>query len=283
MESAKCIICNSDNSFKLIHKIKDRYSLSTTYQIKKCNCGMVMLNPRPKEANMKKHYNYENYHPQNRTVSIFDVFFKLAQYLNNLIKNRVIKKYFKLGNILDYGAGDGQFQKFMFKNGWSTDIYEPILKSSFCNGKIIKDIDKIKMNYYDVITMFHSLEHIHNIQETLDKLYNLLNKDGVLIISIPNHDAYERRFFKSKWVAYDAPRHLYHFNYKTIKSFLNKNRFDIVMMRGMYLDTFYNILMSLNKDIFLFFKFIGISLISIFKIIWCKEFSSSILLVCRKQ
>ena len=283
MESAKCIICNSDNSFKLIHKIKDRYSLSTTYQIKKCNCGMVMLNPRPKEANMKKHYNYENYHPQNRTVSIFDVFFKLAQYLNNLIKNRVIKKYFKLGNILDYGAGDGQFQKFMFKNGWSTDIYEPILKSSFCNGKKIKDIDKIKMNYYDVITMFHSLEHIHKVNEVLSKINLSIKKDGILMIAIPNYNAYERKYFKNKWIAYDVPRHLYHFNYDSINQLLIKNNFKIVELKPMYLDTFYNIIMSVDKSMMSFVKIIYLTLISFYNIYRDNKQCSSMMLVCKKN
>ena len=131
--------------------------------------------------------------------------------------------------------------------------------------------------------MFHSLEHIHNIQETLENLYELLNQNGILIVSVPNHDAYERRFFKSKWIAYDAPRHLYHFDYKTIKLFLNKNKFDVVMAKSMYLDTFYNILMSLNKDIFLFLKFISIAIVSIFSIVWNKQYSSSILLVCKKR
>ena len=125
--------------------------------------------------------------------------------------------------------------------------------------------------------------HLHNIHKTLDDLRGILNKDGVLIISIPNHNAYERDFFGSNWIAYDAPRHLYHFSYQTIKLFLNKNQFEILMTKSMYLDTFYNILMSLDRNIFLFPKFIFMSLLSIFKIICKKQCSSSILLVCKKK
>ena len=168
----------------------------------------------------------------------------------------------------------------MIKKKWNVKIYEPLLKNM---SDLSLNEDEIGSDSFDVITMFHSLEHIHNVEKTLQNLYNLLNKDGILIVSVPNHNAYERRFFKSKWIAYDAPRHLYHFNHETIKLFLNKNKFDVIITRSMYLDTLYNTLMSLNKDMFLFLKFIGISLISIFKTIRNKQYSSSILLVCKKR
>ena len=279
MEYVTCILCSSKNNL-LKEQVVDRFDKKSLYDIVKCECGMRFLNPRVPADKIAKYYQHNSYQPHYKNNSLVNLLYRIAQLFNNRFKLKTIKLFHNQGSILDYGGGDGQFANFMSKKNWNSKNYEPLLQDI---SDLSLNENEIKSHSFDVITMFHSLEHIHNIQETLDKLYNLLNKDGVLIISIPNHDAYERRFFKSKWVAYDAPRHLYHFNYKTIKSFLNKNRFDIVMMRGMYLDTFYNILMSLNKDIFLFFKFIGISLISIFKIIWCKEFSSSLLLVCRKQ
>lgn len=279
MEYVNCILCHSENNL-VEQNVVDRFNQKNSYSIVKCECEMRFLNPRVSIDEISKHYQHSSYQPHYKNNSLVNLMYQIAQLFNNRFKLKVIKHFYNQGSILDYGAGDGQFANFMIKKKWNAKIYEPLFENM---SDLSLNEDEIDSHSFDVITMFHSLEHIHNIQETLESLYDLLNKDGVLIVSVPNHNAYERRFFKSKWIAYDAPRHLYHFNYETIKLFLNKNKFDVVMTRSMYLDTFYNTLMSLNQGMFLFLKFIGISLISIFKTIWNKQYSSSILLVCKKR
>ena len=101
-----------------------------------------------------------------------------------------------------------------------------------------------------------------------------------LFIAIPNHNAIEREYFNEHWIAYDAPRHLYHFNYSTVKLFLEKNNIKVVKVYRMYLDTIYNILYS--KSSYNFFYKIFIIIKSIFKIFINKEVSSSMLIVCKK-
>tara|TARA_Y100001970_G_scaffold265828_1_gene353843 strand:- start:374 stop:1231 length:858 start_codon:yes stop_codon:yes gene_type:complete len=283
MESAKCIICNSSHSFKFIDEVADRFSPSNLYKIQKCICGMVMLNPRPKFNQIARHYDYKDYHPQNRSVGIFDKFYKLAQIINNRMKAKIISQHWISGNTLDYGSGDGQFQNYMSQKGWNADIYEPYLKPNIIRGDSINDINKINDNYYHVITMFHSLEHIHEIDIALEKINNCLLNNGVLVIAIPNYDAYERKFFKEKWIAYDAPRHLYHFNSVSVKKILEKNNFKIIDCKPMYLDTFYNILMSTNNKFISFFKIIYLTLISFYNIYRDNTQCSSMILVCKKN
>ena len=279
MEYVNCILCHSENNL-VDQNVVDRFNQKNSYSIVKCECEMRFLNPRVSIDEISKHYQHSSYQPHYKNNSLVSLMYQIAQLFNNRFKLKVIKRFYDQGSILDYGAGDGQFANFMIKKKWNVKIYEPLLKNM---SDLSLNEDEIGSDSFDVITMFHSLEHIHNVEKTLQNLYNLLNKDGILIVSVPNHNAYERRFFKSKWIAYDAPRHLYHFNHETIKLFLNKNKFDVIITRSMYLDTLYNTLMSLNKDMFLFLKFIGISLISIFKTIWNKQYSSSILLVCKKR
>ena len=283
MESAKCIICNSKNSFNLIEEVSDRFNPRNKYKIQKCVCGMVMLNPRPDSNEISKYYKDENYHPQNRSTIFFDRFYKLAQTINNRIKYKTISKYFSSGNTLDYGSGDGQFQNHMSEKGWDADIYEPYLKSDTMKRKIINDTSKIKDNYYNVITMFHSLEHIHEINEALEKINISLIHNGILMIAVPNYDAYERKFFKKRWIAYDAPRHLYHFNSTSIKRILEQNNFKIIESRPMYLDTFYNIFMSADNKLIFFMKIIYLSLTSFYNIYRDNNQCSSMMLVCKKN
>ena len=174
--------------------------------------------------------------------------------------------------------------EFLNFNGYGQFILPAfIFTIASCLILYVKTKKELKKHSFDVVSMFHSLEHIHDVNDTLKTVYNSLNKNGILILTIPNHNAYERKFFQSTWVAYDAPRHLYHFDYETIKLLLNKNKFDIIMTKGVYLDTLYNILMSLNKNIFSFFKFIGIASLSFINILYNKKYSSSILLVCKKN
>ena len=283
MEFASCIVCHSKKNFSVIESVLDRFSPDSNYTIQKCACGMIMLNPRPYSKEIQGHYQDKNYHPKSRSSSLFNELYKIAQNINNKIKKRLISKYCNQGTILDYGGGDGEFQAYMSNNGWRADVYEPYLLSDTNNQKNIIDMNDIKNSYYDVVTMFHSLEHIHEIDETLEKVNNSLVSKGVLIVAIPNYNAYERRFFGKDWIAYDAPRHLFHFSYETVQKVLERNQFQIIEFKPMYLDTFYNIFMSAKGSFGSFIRVMFLTLISYLGIFKNKKRASSIMLVCKKS
>ena len=282
MEFCKCIICDSKESFTEIEKVSDRFSPSVSYNIQQCSCGMVMLNPRPNEKQIEEHYRVDNYHPQNTSTGIFGFFYKFAQILNNFYKFKIINKYLNNGKALDYGGGDGNFQVFLTKKNWSVDVYEPFLKSRNDGSDTISNIDNIKINNYDLITMFHSIEHIHQIDKSLKKIYLALKKKSILMLAIPNYDAYERIYFRKKWVAYDAPRHLYHFNQNSLIRLLQKYNFKFIEKKPLYLDTFYNIIMSSNLNLISVLKSLLILIKSVFAIIRDDGKSSSLILIFKK-
>ena len=280
MEFVNCIICNSDDMFNHIESVPDRFNKRDSYDLLKCECGMVMLNPRPTINDIAKHYNNQNYQPHSKKYNFISLFYKIAQIFNNKSKISLIEKYSKKSRLLDFGGGDGQFSSFMSNKNWDTYYFEPHLDKKHKNH--IHNLSDINRFTFDVVTMFHSIEHLHNIDESLKVIYDVLSKDGVLVLSFPNYYAYEKSFFDKDWVAYDVPRHLYHFSPKTIKKILTKNDFEIMESRPVYLDTFYNIIMSTDK-VYKFLFLVPIQIIlSLFQILKDKSMGSSLMLVCKK-
>ena len=103
-------------------------------------------------------------------------------------------------------------------------------------------------NRFDVITLWHSLEHIHDIPDLYNLINRLLHQDGILLIAVPNIIAPEIIFFNKKWAPFDAPRHLYHFQLKTLNELCSKYKFKIVRKYSLFQDTPYNILLSITKN-----------------------------------
>ena len=283
MEYIECILCNSKKYFNTIETVTDRFDKSSQYQIQRCRCGMISTNPRLDFEELSDHYKNKNYHPQNRENRIFNCFYRIAQIFNNRSKKKLIQKYHCKGFLLDYGGGDGQFCRYMSRNNWNTHIYEPYLKISGIKGGFVSDKKEVKSGFYDVISMFHSLEHIYDLDDAFSLISRSLIEKGVLIVSVPNYNAAERPWFKSKWIAYDVPRHVHHFTIESIKKILDKYGFEIIDYRPMYIDTIYNIIMSYNSRLEVILKAPLLILIMLAKIFIYKSKASSIMLACQKK
>ena len=276
MESINCPICNSTN-FSFYLNLKDRFNISNEeFSLVKCECLFIYLNPRPNELEINKYYNSKAYSPHNKV----SVFYKAAQYFSFKWKFNLIKKYTnKKNKILDYGSGKGEFADYLNRRNFQVNTYDPILDNKNSTN-IINEEQK-----YNIITLWHSLEHIHNLNRALKKIKKSLNKKGYIFLAIPNIDAIEKIFFNKGWVAYDAPRHLYHFNEDTLSKLLAKYDFKILQSKTIFQDTFYNIYLSIQSKnlIIKLVKFVYISLISFFTILFNNNKSSSKLYICTKK
>lgn len=266
METISCPICNSSN-FNNHLFLSDRYDLKekTQFSLVKCICNFIFLNPRPNKNEILNYYNDISYAPHNK----FSFFYKLAQKISFKWKYDLIKDNFSGHKILDYGSGKGDFGNYMNARGYEVTSYDPISSNV--------DILNLK---FDLITMWHSLEHIHDLDETLTKLNEKLSPNGHLLIAIPNISAAEKKYFSTKWVAYDAPRHLYHFEQNSLKNLISKYGFKINQIKPIYQDTFFNIYKSLNMFKMIFFPILFF--ISIIEILINKSKSSSQLFICSK-
>ena len=132
MEHISCILCDSKTNFKQEETVKDRFNKNKIYNIVKCKCGMISLNPRISADKIFKHYQHTSYHPHYKNNTLIDFFYSIAQALNNRLKLRVINLFHKSSSLLDYGSGDGQFCKFMVKKKWDAKFYEPFFRENSC-------------------------------------------------------------------------------------------------------------------------------------------------------
>jgi 2-polyprenyl-3-methyl-5-hydroxy-6-metoxy-1,4-benzoquinol methylase len=155
------------------------------------------------------------------------------------------------GKILDVGSGTGAFVNEMKQNGWQATGLEPdtgarkIAKEVFnCELKNTDEFFSLPPDSFDAITMWHVLEHVHDLQSYLSQLKNLLREDGRLIVAVPNYTSFDASVYKEYWAAYDVPRHLYHFSPDSMKRLIEKNGMKIVDYRPMWFDSFYVSLLS---------------------------------------
>ena len=284
MEKINCPICETKN-FKNYILVKDRFDKNDIHEfnIVKCNCSLVYLNPRPTEKKMSKYYSITNYDPHKiKENNLKDIIYNLVQQIALRFKLFIINLHHKSGNLLDIGGGKGEFVEFMSLKGYNTVLQDNYSKY---NGNIdfYNNLHNIKTNF-DIITMWHVLEHIHKIDELFNFFKNKLNENGILVLAVPNHNAVERKYFKESWAPYDAPRHLYHFDLYTLEKLLNKYNFKIVRKNVLLHDSFYNILLSFKSlDFIKIIKFIIIGIDCLLKtIIYGTKKSSSIMVVCKK-
>ena len=190
---------------------------------------------------------------------------------------------------MDIGGGKGKFADFIHKKEkWDVTLQDSIIdferrESSISFVASLSDLDH--STKFDVITLWHSLEHIHNIKHLFDSFHNLLDDSGILMIAVPNMNAPERRFYKNNWAPYDVPRHLYHFNLDRLNVLCRKNGYDIIQKYSLFQDMPYNVLLSMpSYSPFQLLKAIFIISYSfLYTICAGPEFSSSLLVVCRKS
>ncbi|CAL2080632.1 class I SAM-dependent methyltransferase [Tenacibaculum sp. 190524A02b] len=209
---------------------------------------LLITSPAP--DNLDKYYISESY--ISHTDSNKGLFNKTYQ----IIKKYALNKKLKLINnqlttdksILDIGAGTGDFLNVCKLSGWKATGIEPSFQArNLANKKGItlhENIENIKNKKFDVITLWHVLEHIPNLEEQIKVFKNHLNKNGTLIIAVPNYKSYDAKYYGKHWAAFDVPRHLWHFSTNSIKKIFNEINMDVVKTLPMKFDSYYVSLLS---------------------------------------
>lgn len=249
---SKCLVCSNDK-FEDYLICNDYLVTKNDFKLVKCkNCNFIFTNPRPLESDISNYYASSDYISHtNRTANLFEYIYKCVKNYSLKKKYNLIKRYFKKGNILDYGCGTGDFLAYMKSKNWNTFGLEPndnarnfAIEKNKLNIKKINEISEFENNYFNIITLWHVLEHIYNADEIINLLKNKLDDNGTLIIALPNHESYDAIYYKENWAAYDVPRHIYHFNKNTIKLFLEKHKLKITEIYPMKFDSFYVSILS---------------------------------------
>lgn len=245
---------------------------------------MLITTPKPDFTILSKYYASEDYisHTDAKRTFFEKAYHVVKGYaLNN--KRRLVTKLNKgSGKILDIGAGTGDFLVYAKKAGWIVEGAEPNIEAKeLAKEKGISlenNTENYEANNFDVITMWHVLEHVYDLEAQLKELKRLLKPNGHVIIAVPNFKSYDAQYYKSFWAGYDVPRHLWHFSESAIEKLFENH--DLVLQKTlpMIFDAFYVSLLSekykTGKMNFLKAFFIGLQ--SNIKAIRSKQYSSHI-------
>ncbi|HEY5823286.1 MAG TPA: class I SAM-dependent methyltransferase [Cyclobacteriaceae bacterium] len=247
---SKCPVCSS-TSFQPFLTCKDFTTTGEHFNIIKCSsCSFLITSPRPPQSEIGKYYQSDNYISHTGgSKNLFDRIYLLARSYSITRKRKLIESFASKGSLLDYGTGTGEFLNHCSKNDWNCEGVEPSDEArtkakNISQLTVYQTINEIQGNKYDAVTLWHVLEHIHDLNKTLTDLVGRLNEHGVLFIAIPNPESYDAKKYNEHWAAYDVPRHLWHFNKESITNLLKQNGLTLVDIKPMKLDSFYVSLLS---------------------------------------
>ena len=227
---------------------KDYLVSDESYEIM-LNLEKEMLVTSPIPADLEKYYEseeYQSHHNQKKTV---------LNFIYNTVKKQSFKRkesLFQNGttqkSILDIGAGSGDFlhyckdQKYKVMGTEPSEVARKIAAKKGIH--LVASLDEITHQKFDVITMWHVLEHIPNLFECLEKLKTLLKENGKLIIAVPNFKSYDAEYYQEYWAAYDVPRHLWHFSQTSIRNLFESVQMKVTKTHPLKYDSFYVSLLS---------------------------------------
>lgn len=246
---SQCPICLS-NSFIPFINTKDHTVSQQDFNLQKCSgCGFVITNPRPDINSIGDFYKSDKYISHTGgSKSIIDKIYLQARKLTLHRKLKLITNYKNSGHLLDFGCGTGEFLNHMQKNGWEITGVEPSdnarkkateITKSFINSSLTEINQK-----FDIITLWHVLEHVHDLNEKIKSLKNLLKEDGIIFIAVPNHESADAQHYKNNWAGYDVPRHIWHFSKSNMHQLLQNHGLTLAKIEPMKLDAFYVSLLS---------------------------------------
>lgn len=243
---------------------------------------LFKTNPIPKD--LDKYYQSQDYisHTDNKR-SLFEKAYHLVKQYTLSSKERRIASYVnKKGNLLDIGAGTGDFLAYAKSQKWQVVGIEPNLQAKELARKkgvpFVEDTTELSNNSFDVITLWHVLEHIEDLEKQLLELRRIAKPNGLIIIAVPNFKSYDAAYYKEFWAAYDVPRHIWHFSKKSIQKLFSEKNMKLIATHPMYFDSFYVSMLSekYKTGKINFIKAFYIGLISNCKATFSKEYSSHV-------
>ncbi|ALM49238.1 methyltransferase [Flavobacterium psychrophilum] len=211
---------------------------------------MLKTYPQPTLDKLGAYYESDDY------ISHTDGKRSLFEKLYHTVKQKALRDKIKLiegfqpgkGNILDIGAGTGDFLVMAKSKGWEIVGLEPNPKakaSAQAKGVIfLEELSQMPDRSADIITMWHVLEHVPDIENQIAELKRILKPGGTIIIAVPNFKSYDAQYYGKHWAAYDVPRHLWHFSKTSIKLLFAKQGMELIKVLPMKFDSFYVSLLS---------------------------------------
>lgn len=249
-----CPACGS-TSLKEIFTAKDYTVSNESFMIMECaNCTLRFTQDVPDAVSISPYYKSDNYISHtNTSKGIINRLYQKVRKRTLKQKRKLIEEMtgLKAGSLLDVGSGTGAFASEMKNAGWQVTGLEPDGDAR----RIAEEVNNIDLNEmdtfynlpvasFDAITMWHVLEHVHDLHGYMIQLKSLLKENGKLFIAVPNYTSKDAAIYKEHWAAYDVPRHLYHFSPQAMKMLIEKHGMMIEQYKPMWYDSFYVSMLS---------------------------------------
>lgn len=252
--SINCPVCHSINS-RFVLKVQDHSVSGDLFDIYECpQCSLRFTLHPPGEDQIGRYYQSEDYISHSNTRK------GLVNNLYHLVRNRTLTSKFRLlerstglknGRHLDIGAGTGAFVRYMNQHGWESEGIEPddtarrrAQEHHQTSLMSVDEFTSLKPAGYDAISLWHVLEHVHDLYPYLHRIRDLLKPGGCVFIAVPNYTSYDATKYGASWAAYDVPRHLYHFSPASMQWLLKATGFQLKKEVPMWFDSYYISLLS---------------------------------------
>lgn len=249
-----CPVCQSDRITPMLTAVDHTVS-HKEFQVWKCeSCTGAITQDVPDQQEIGAYYASEDYisHSDTNTGFINGLYHRVRKRTLNS-KRKLVLGQVKLekGKLLDVGCGTGAFINTMKQAGWEVWGLEPDAKAREkaaalygINPLTPEQLFHFPEGSFDAITLWHVLEHVHDLHGYLSQLHKLLSPGGRIFIAVPNFTSYDADFYRESWAAYDVPRHLYHFSPKCMEQLFSSHQLQLISCKPMWFDSFYVSLLS---------------------------------------
>jgi 2-polyprenyl-3-methyl-5-hydroxy-6-metoxy-1,4-benzoquinol methylase len=233
-EELRCEVCGSrqvERAFTA--RDRNRNIDERDFAIMRCaECGLGFTIPKLSAAELSRYYTYDYYSLDNSLE------LEEATRPHNQKRVERIRRFIPTGKLLDVGAGTGMFVKTAMRNGFDAEGLE-ISADAAAFGRKHWNLTITQGNLhemqlpaatFDVVTLGHVFEHLHEPQQAAAQLHALLKPKGLLVIAVPNFVSIQARLFRSRWFHLDAPRHLVHYSPRNLTGLMERTGFSVVDM-----------------------------------------------------
>ncbi|MDP8265655.1 MAG: class I SAM-dependent methyltransferase [Candidatus Aceula meridiana] len=240
LEYINCPLCDSQKNTKLFLG-KDYLYSKEEFSVVKCHdCGLQYTNPCVKEDQIASYY-YSGY--SSRMNSKLPNFYKgewgrLQRFFGNIHFTILeLMRSINARKVLEIGPGNGRLLYFLKAQGYDvsgveldSDLARNIWDMGipcYC-GNLDTVMDEIGGKKFDLIILCQTFEHLYDPKKTLKNIHSLLAEKGYLYMALPNSGSIEAKLFDKFWRGLDLPRHIVHYDKKTVGKILRKSGFDVL-------------------------------------------------------